>query len=396
MSNSKVSTSSYDVQFTQYEREVTGLKVLPGNAISLDDVGLEYFPKTKDANGNNAYDVTPVRVAIFGLGRIGTIHLEKIVAIPSIKLLYCVEDYLKRANYVSHVWRLEERGVKVLTSAEAHVVYGDPNVDAIFVCTPTLKHEEIVIKGLTAGKAIFCEKPLAKGTEAIEKCYQLAAEKSLPIFCAFNRRFDAGFAQLRRRVLTGDVGKVHVVKTTSRDSPLPSIEYLKTSGGIYQDCIVHDIDLICWVLGEYPITVSSQASAFRPEIAAIDDFDTVAVTMKFPSGAIGVIDVSRYAVYGYDIRLEAFGDKGMIDCNEKRPTEVIMSGDQGSTVAPICYSFASRFYEAYKAEALHFVDLFKGLTKASVTRESTLAVNKIASACEKAARTGTIVKLDWS
>lgn len=390
MSDSKWTTSRFDHQFTQYEREVRGLKALPGDQVSKDDVGLAWAPRAKDV-----YDFTPVRVAIFGLGRIGTIHLEKIISIPSIKLLYCVEDCIERANYVSLVWRLEDRGVKVVASKDAAAIYSDPNVDALFVCTPTLTHEEIVLKGLAAGKAIFCEKPFAKGTEAIEKCYKLAAEKSLPIFCAFNRRFDPGFAQLRQRVLSGVVGKVHVVKTTSRDSPLPSMEYLKTSGGIYQDCIVHDIDLICWVLGEYPINVTSQAHCFRSDIAEFDDFDTVAVTMKFPSGALGTIDVSRFAVYGYDIRLEAFGDKGMIDCNEKRPSEVVLSADQGSTVSPICFSFASRFYDAYKNEALHFVDLFKGKAEPSVTAESTLAVNKIASACEKAARNGTTVAINW-
>lgn len=158
---------------------------------------------------------------------------------------------------------------------------------------------------------------------------------------------------------------------------------------------MHDIDLVCWVLGEYPVSVSSQATAFRPQIAGMDDFYTVAVTMKFPSGALGVIDVSRHAVYGYDIRLEAFGAKGMLDCNRKRPTEVVRAGDQGATTAPICYSFASRFYEAYKAEALHFVDLVKGVAGPSVTANSTLAVNRIAEACEKAARTASVVELHW-
>jgi myo-inositol 2-dehydrogenase/D-chiro-inositol 1-dehydrogenase len=392
MSNSELTTSSYDHQYTQYEVEVKGFKALHGDAVSEKDVGLSWAPRLKN---RHVYDLTPVRVAIFGLGRIGTIHLEKILSLPSLQLLYCVEDSLERANYVSMLWRLEDRGVKVVATNEVEQIYSDPNVDAIFVCTPTESHEEIVLKGLAAGKAIFCEKPFAKKAPAIEKCYKLAEEKSLPIFCAFNRRFDPGFAQLRQRVLSGAVGRVHVIKTTSRDCPLPSIEYLSTSGGIYQDCIVHDIDLICWILGEFPISVTSQAHCFRPEIAAIDDFDTVAVTMKFPSGALGIIDVSRFAVYGYDIRLEVFGDKGMIECNEKRPTQVKISADQGSTVAPICFSFASRFYEAYKAEALHFVELFKGVVEPSVTAESTLAVNKIASACETAARTGTTVGVHW-
>lgn len=381
----------WDHDFTRYLRDVRGFKVNSGTGVQKQDEGLEWV-----LNDGNNYDRKPLQLAMFGLGRIGTIHLEKLVTNPLVTLKYAVEDNVERSNYVSLIFHLAERGVKILTSSESATVYDDKEVDAVFVCTPTLSHEAIVLSALESGKNVFCEKPLAKSYDSIVRCYQLAKAKNLQILCAFNRRFDPSFAQIRARVQSGEVGQLQMVKTTSRDSPTPSIEYLKNSGGIYQDCAVHDIDLICWVLGEWPAQVTSQASTFKPSIAAIDDFDTVAITLKFPSGAIGIIDLSREAVYGYDIRLEVFGSKGMLASNERRSTTVVKSDSNGANASPINYSFASRFSEGYKFELEHFIDSLKRGQKVSVTGEQTLAVNRIADACNQSARTGQVVKLEWN
>lgn len=389
-------TEDFDYEYLLHERNVRGLKATNDDQIDpVKDARLEKIGKIVNAKGQEVYDAKPLGVAIFGLGRIGSIHLDNVLANPRVSLKYCVEDYAERTNYVSFVWHLKERGVKMVPVDETDKVLADPEVEAVLVCTPTQTHEKIVVAALNAGKAVFCEKPLAKGHDAIKRCYALAASKNLPILCCFNRRFDPGYSQLADRVRSGEVGQVHVLKTTSRDSPRPSIAYLSTSGGIYQDCAVHDIDLICWVAGEYPVTVSSQAHTFTDDIRAINDFDTLAITMKFPSGAIGVIDISRHAIYGYDIRLEAFGNKGMLTANEKRPTVVTSHADQGSQVAPICFSFASRFAEGYRKELDHFVDVVKQGKPMLVTASQTLAVDKIATAAEQSARTGTVIQLKW-
>lgn len=129
------------------------------------------------------------------------------------------------------------------------------SVDAIIVASPTFTHEDIVIKALKARKAVFCEKPIAENRTDTAKCYEIAKTVDRPLFCAFNRRFDPGYSTVRDRVHRGEVGHVHLIKTVSRDCPLPSIGYLKISGGIFHDCLVHDIDIITWTLGEYPIKV---------------------------------------------------------------------------------------------------------------------------------------------
>lgn len=188
----------------------------------------------------------------------------------------------------------------------------------------------------------------------------MAEKKKIPLLCAFNRRFDPSFVQVKERVNDGEVGEVHVIKTCSRDSPLPSLEYLKTSGGIFHDCIVHDIDVICWILKDRPISVSSHAHSFMKEIKELDDHDTVAVTLKFPSGAIGIIDVSRHSKYGYDQRLEVYGMNGMISSGDFRPTAVSSHNKSGSTFVPIYYSFASRYSDAYYRELDHFIKCVKG------------------------------------
>ncbi len=127
---------------------------------------------------------------------------------------------------------------------------------AVLVASPTYTHEEIVRKSLAAKKAVFCEKPVAETREDTEKCYEVAKQYGKPLFTAFNRRFDPSYAALRKRVRDGEVGHVHTVNITSRDSPMPTIDYLRISGGIFHDCMVHDIDLMTWILGEYPTTVS--------------------------------------------------------------------------------------------------------------------------------------------
>ena len=196
---------------------------------------------------------------------------------------------------------------------------------------------------------------MAEESEAVDRVYKIAKEVSKPLFCAFNRRFDPSFDAVYRQVRAGQLGQVHQIKLTSRDSPLPSEAYLKISGGIFHDCMVHDIDLMTYVLGEYPVEVFTVANGQIPEIAAMNDYDNVVSTFKFKSGmvvtvfsvklkskntiilkvllgttyllisilinlgTIGMVDLSRWASYGYDQRLEVFGPKGMLQVANDRP-----------------------------------------------------------------------------
>ena len=180
----------------------------------------------------------------------------------------------------------------------------DEEVDAVIITTPTDSHESYVLSALKANKAVFCEKPISGEREVIEECYNLADKMKCPMLCAFNRRFDPQLSKIRQETVEGKVGQVHHIKMTSRDAPVPSMAYLKISNGIFHDCAVHDVDMACWLAGEKPITVFAQGSAFDPEIEAIGDLDTAAIVLKFPSGALASIALSRHSQEGYDQRLE--------------------------------------------------------------------------------------------
>ena len=135
------------------------------------------------------------------------------------------------------------------------VVIESRRIDAVVVCSPTYTHESIVTKALEAKKAVFCEKPIAQDPKSTAKCYEVARKVGKPLFCAFNRRFDPSYEDVRKRVRQGEVGHAHIMRLTARDSPVPTIDYIKHSGGIFHDCMVHDIDMMTYVLGEYPIKV---------------------------------------------------------------------------------------------------------------------------------------------
>lgn len=355
-----------------------------------------YEKYLNDISCKNATNTDPIlKLALFGAGRAGTIHLSNIIGNRRTKLLYIVDENQPNWSKLQKYWGLDD--VTFLPSNQADKVYKDPNVDAVVVATPTYAHEEIVVKSLTAKKAVFCEKPIAEQFSETVKCYQMAKKVGKPLFCAFNRRFDPSYSVVRDRVRNGEVGHVHTIKTVSRDSPLPTIDYLKTSGGIFHDCMVHDIDMITWILGEYPTRVAVQAQANIPEIKAINDFDTIAAVLYFKSGTLGMIDLSRYSCFGYDQRLEVFGPRGMVSAANEQPIHCVTSqyGLQGINNPPIWYSFPSRFRLGYVREFEHFLDVALGKATSSVHGTECLAVSRIASACEESARTGKMVEINW-
>jgi len=263
------------------------------------------------------------------------------------------------------------------------------------VCTPTPTHYEVVKTSLLGGKNVFCEKPISLNIEESDECYHIAKEKGLFLLVAFQRRYDPTFVKLKQVVEEGGIGVLQKVRTVSRDNPVPSIEYLKTSGGIYHDCLSHDIDLIRWVTGMEPVEVFSYGTNFIDEIKGIDDFDNVDCLLKFENGIIATIDVSRKAVYGYDQRICCLGDKGMVTSENERPTSVVVGTIDGFTVDPNHYSFPTRYTKAYTYEIEHYLDLLLGVTNVPKLTHRDVHNNAIiAHALEHSARTGKAIKLE--
>lgn len=332
-------------------------------------------------------------VALFGAGRAGSIHFHNLLSSHQLTLRYLVEESRERADALLEECNATDM-VQYIPSADASKVYNDQDVVAVVVATPTFTHEAIVLEALKHKKAVFCEKPIAQDPAGTTSCYEAAEKAGKPLLCSFNRRFDPSLRILQKQVKNGDAGVIHMLKSTARDSPLPPMEYLKISGGIFHDCAVHDIDLISWVLGEYPISVYTQATANVPGIKANGDVDCVAIILKFQSGIIGTIDLDRDAQYGYDQRLEAFGSKGMIISDFQRPSSIVTYNKEGTHSDVLKFSFPERYAESYVAALNHFIDIIEGKEECEVSKYNTLIVSRIADACEESHRSGLPVTVD--
>ena len=243
-----------------------------------------------------------VVLALCGLGRAGQIRFKGIRNSHRCRLKYIVEDEVEKARRIVATYNMTD--VKVVAGNDLHVVLADAEVQAVLVSTPTSTHQSFCIQALKAGKAVFCEKPIADEPEKIGLCYSEAEKAGKPLYCAFNKRFDPSMSRIQSKVADGDLGKVHIIKTTSRDAAAPSVDYVKISGGMFHDTSIHDLDMTCWILNEEPVTVHAMGHAHSMAIGEVGDIDTIVITMKFPSGAISLIDLSRHSTYGYDQRIE--------------------------------------------------------------------------------------------
>jgi myo-inositol 2-dehydrogenase/D-chiro-inositol 1-dehydrogenase len=329
-------------------------------------------------------------VALVGTGRIGVVHLRNICGNPRLTLKYVVDVDIKSAERAA----AQTVSAKALTSIDE--VLADKEVHGIVICTPTAQHREIILAAIKAGKHIMCEKPISLKVPEIDECYKEAKKAGVHLLCGYQRRSDPSFVQLQQSARKGTIGTLQIVKTISRDNPVPTLAYLKISGGIFHDCGSHDIDVTRWILQEDPVEVFGVASAFNPDIKAMDDFDTVLMTLRFPSGAIANIDLSRKAAYGYDQRIEVLGDKGMLQAENRQPTTVINRLESGISGDTNCYSFPQRYEHAYAIELDHFVDVLAGKAEPKLSHDDARKVAIIADAVEESVRSGKKIVVDYS
>ncbi|KAI6650757.1 hypothetical protein LOD99_7808 [Oopsacas minuta] len=328
----------------------------------------------------------PLGVAVIGIGRAGLIHFKGIRNNCKLKLLYLVDVDMDK---VSQLIERNHLGgyVKPIHPSDMSTILEDPKLHMIVVTTPSFTHEQYIIAALHKNKAVFCEKPLAPDNQRVEQCYELSEKMKVPLYCAFQRRYDPGFRRIRDQVRQGAIGKVYVVKTCSRDSPVPSLEYLKSSGRIYHDCAVHDLDMVCYVLEDIPCSVYVKSHAWDPEIAAIKDDDTAVIVLGFKSGVIAIIDISRHSAYGYDQRLEVFGEKGMLKSENPREDEVETYSQKGVTLGKCHYSFPTRYEYAYQQELDEFIECILDPTREMLSgKKDTLLATRLAEACEESLR----------
>jgi len=286
---------------------------------------------------------------------------------------------------------------KVLSSEEKEVALSDPNVHAAMCASTTSTHEGIIRACFQFKKPCFTEKPVAETVDLTMEVCKLSTEVGVPLFCGFNRRSDTQFLDIKRRVDSGVIGRTMIIKSTSRDYPTNCpLEYIKISGGQFVDQTVHDIDICLWIANERPTTVFAMGNAFYPDIAEVPDTDTVTVSLQFPSGVLATIDNSRRATFGYDTRLEVYGDKAMVTLDNLRASAVTVHSAEGEVKDCIYDHFSSRFKDAYYSELDHFIDFLQGrATKLRITAEEAYAAVRVSQAAADSFRQKQAIHLTW-
>lgn len=326
---------------------------------------------------------TPVRIGLLGLGRAGNFHLQSLRLIDDANI-ECVFDVdAEKAARIAN-----KHGCVAAETAEALI---GADVDAVIVATPTDLHTDLVQQCIAAGKPVLTEKPLGRHLHEIDSCFQAAKASDVPLFVAFQRRFDPAFASLVKAVKAGNVGQLQFVRSVSRDNPVPKTDYIKISGGIFHDCMVHDLDMVSHIVGEVPTHLSSFGHSFLPEIGQFDDMDSVVASLIFPGGITATIDINRKSVYGYDQRIEAFGDAGMVQADNYHNTSVTEAGVTGFTKPPVDYSFPTRYREAYLLELQCFVRCARGEEEVPITHADVRVNHLLATGLELAAKEKRVV-----
>jgi myo-inositol 2-dehydrogenase/D-chiro-inositol 1-dehydrogenase len=334
--------------------------------------------------------VREVKVGLIGAGRIGKLHGNNLVrSVSGVKVEAIADVFL---NDEHREWG-ERLGIKKIYKDPAKIME-DKDIDAIFICSSTDTHAELIIQAANAGKQIFCEKPIDTNVKIIKEALDAVQKAGVKLQVGFVRRFDHNHKKIRDTVASGKLGNPHIIKVTSRDPAPQSIEYVSTSGGIFMDMTIHDFDMVRYLSGSEVTEVTAYGQILIDHrIKQFGDVDTAIVMLKFENGAVGVIDNSRAARYGYDQRTEVHCDKGCVQvANDLIDTSMISTADGVFCEKPTWF-FLERYNNAFISEAQSFVDMILNNTEVPVTGKDGLMAVYIAMASDKSLRENRPVKL---
>lgn len=329
-------------------------------------------------------------IGLLGAGRIGKLHGTNVQNfIPDAEVVIVADPFM---NDAMKEWA-DSVGIPK-TSNNPDDVFNNPDVDAVFICSSTDTHAEFIIKAAKAGKHIFCEKPIHTDIAKIKEALQVVEDAKVKLQVGFVRRFDKNHKAVHDTVASGQLGKPYVVKVTSRDPEAPPMSYVKVSGGIFLDMMIHDFDMVRYLSCSDVTEVSATGACLvDPEFADYDDVDTAIVTLKFANGAIGVIDNCRQAPYGYDQRVEVHCEKGCVQDNNSLENVAFVSTNEGVSSAKPTWFFLERYNDAFVAEEKDFVDAVLNDKDVPVTGKDGLEPVRIAIAAKKSLTEGRPVQL---
>ncbi|SHJ28840.1 myo-inositol 2-dehydrogenase / D-chiro-inositol 1-dehydrogenase [Tessaracoccus bendigoensis DSM 12906] len=326
------------------------------------------------------------KFAMIGAGRIAATHARSFQDIDEAELIIVADPFAEAAQRIA-----AKTGAKA--SSDALGAIRNPDVEAVLICSPTATHVDLIRAAVDAGKAVLCEKPVDLDL-GLASQLEASVPKDARVMMGFNRRFDPSFAQVNARVQKGELGKLEQVVVISRDPAPQSPEYVKTSGGIFKDMTIHDFDMVRFFLPDIVEVEAMGQNVIDPALIELEDFDGVMVTLRSASGAMATIINSRRAVFGYDQRLEVFGERGMLQAHNQLPTSVRSYGaDHAEQTETYLHFFLQRYREAYACELKAFVDTLNGGGSFSPSLSDGVAALRLAVAAMQSARSGRRVEV---
>jgi myo-inositol 2-dehydrogenase / D-chiro-inositol 1-dehydrogenase len=326
-----------------------------------------------------------IKIGLIGAGRIGEIHAKNIFGSKNAKLMAISDINKERSKKLA-----DEFGAQSISADE---IIQNFEIDAVLICSSTDTHLKYIIDAAKAGKHIFCEKPLALDLREIDEALKIVQAAGVKLQVGFNRRFDPEFSSAKK-LIHESLGEVLQIKITSRDPGPPPSEYIKNSGGLFCDMAIHDFDMARFLTGSEVSEVFSMGSCrIDPQIGVLGDIDTAITTLKFENGAMVVIDNCRATNFGYDQRLEIFGKGGMIQVDNKRPHEIVLTSELGSKKEKPLHFFLERYDESYKRELNAFLNSLENQSPIECDGIDGKMAIKIALAAQKSLEENKPVKL---
>jgi inositol 2-dehydrogenase len=331
-----------------------------------------------------------VKIGVIGLGRMGKLYTNLLSSQISGASLYAVAEVNDQARSevagalrISHVF------------ADFHELLALPELDAVIITTPTSTHHDLVVAAAEAGKAILCEKPLALTLAETRSAQEAAERAQVPLQVGFMRRFDAAYQKAKALIDSGKIGYPVTFKSLSRDPFCPQLEYADPakSGGLILDMAIHDIDLARWLMGSEVERVTAEGTTrVCQTLESVGDIDNALINLRFVNGALGNIEVSRNAFYGYDIRTEVLGSEGavMIGVHQHTPVLLLTRGGAQYDIMPY---LMERFGDAYRTQVQHFVDCLIDGRPPLVSGSDAYAAYEIGVAATQSYQTGRSVAL---
>lgn len=320
-----------------------------------------------------------VKIGIIGAGRIGKVHAKAASNLNGAKIIWLADPIAPDLEETAKSMGIEK------TSKNYKDILNDKEVDAIFICTPTDTHYTISMEALNFGKHVFCEKPVDLELGRVKDVKDLVAKTGKKYMVGFNRRFDHNFMAIKENIDKGLIGKLELIQITSRDPEPPPISYVKVSGGLFCDMMIHDFDMVRYLSSSNPKSVTAIGDALvNPKIKTEgNDIDTAIVSIELENGALAVITNSRRASYGYDQRAEVHGELGALSCSNDTSNTLVISSKYGIIHEKPLYFFLERYLNAYKIEIEIFVDSIINNKETPVTIEEAYQSLLLAKAAQK-------------